>query len=87
MKGTTYQNNSVVTLEEIGEVDDALFCVTDLTACCLPPYTSEMGPVFVGNWYFPNGTRVSSMQWSAVGLPQNKRSDGGISTQEERGRR
>ena len=50
-----------MTLEEIGEWDDALLCVTDLTACCRPPYT-----VFaLGNWFFPNGTRVASggAQW------------------------
>ena len=58
LNGTTYQNNSFVTLEEIGEGDDALFCVTDQTACCRFPYR-------VGNWYFPNGTRVPSSggQW------------------------
>ena len=60
-RGTTYQNNSLVTLEEIGEGDGALLCVTDLTACCRPPYSSNA----IGNWFFPNGTRVpaSSTQW------------------------
>ena len=53
-RGTTYQNNSIVTLEDIGEWDDALLCVTDLTACCRPPYTMSA----LGNWFFPNGTRV-----------------------------
>ena len=65
LRGTTYQNNSIVTLEDIGEWSNALFCVTDLTACCKPSSTSEMGPVYTGDWYFPNGTRVpsSGMQW------------------------
>ena len=57
-------------LEDIGEDDDALLCITDLTACCQSPYTSEMGPD-IGNWFFPNGTRVpngdvnvtSGLQW------------------------
>ena len=44
-------------LEDIGEGDDALLCITNLTACCRPPYTGETGPT-VGDWYFPNGTRV-----------------------------
>ena len=57
LRNTTYQNNSLVTLEDIGEDDDALLCITDLTACCRPPYTGEMGPD-IGNWFFPNGTRV-----------------------------
>ena len=56
LNGTTYQNNSCVTLEDIGEDDDALFCVTNLTACCRPPHTIEN--MSHGNWFFPNGTRV-----------------------------
>ena len=56
LRGTTYQNNSLVTLEDIHEGDDALLCITDLTACCRPPYVSGL----VGNWFFPNGTRGPS---------------------------
>ena len=50
-------------LEDIGEGDYALHCVTDLTACCRY-YIGEMGSP-LGNWFFPNGTRVPSrnMQW------------------------
>ena len=44
-------------LEDIGEGDDALLCITELTACCRPPYTGEREPD-IGNWFFPNGTRV-----------------------------
>ena len=47
-----------MTLEDIGKGDDALLCMTNLTACCRAPYTGENGSV-LGNWYFPNGTRVS----------------------------
>ena len=59
LRGKTYQNNSIVILENIGEIDTALLCVTNLTACCRPPYIGEMG-FAVGNWFFPNGTRVPS---------------------------
>ena len=60
LNGTLYQNNSLVTLEDIGEWDDAaLHCLTDKTACCRPPYTGYWGS-FTGNWFFPNGTRVPS---------------------------
>ena len=48
-----------MTLEDIGEGDDALLCITSLTACCRPPYTGEKKKA-LGNWYFPNGTRVPS---------------------------
>ena len=61
LKGTMFQNNSIVTLENIHEDVDALLCRTNLTACCRPPY----GHGFV-NWFFPNGTRVPSAgnQWN-----------------------
>ena len=46
-------------LEDIGEGDDALFCITNQTACCRPPYTDVNGSA-VGSWFFPNETRVPS---------------------------
>ena len=49
--GTTYQNNSCVALEDIGEGDDALLCIANLTA-------SDFTGTSLGNWFFPNGTRV-----------------------------
>ena len=50
-------------LEDIGEGDDALFCKTNRTACCRPPYTGERDAL--GNWFLPNGSRVPSAgsQW------------------------
>ena len=63
-RGTTYQNNSLVTLEDIGEGDDGLLCVTDQPACCRHPYTG-VNVSTIGDWYFPNGSRVRSSgdQW------------------------
>ena len=55
LNGTIYQNNSVVALENIGEGDDALRCITDQRNCCRPPYTRA-----IGNWFFPDGSRVPS---------------------------
>ena len=48
-----------MTLEDIGVEDNALFCMTNLTACCRAPYTGENGRN-LGNWFFPNETRVPS---------------------------
>ena len=44
-------------LEDIGEGDDALLCLTEYSTCCKQPA--------LGNWFFPNGTRVPSTdnQW------------------------
>ena len=55
LNGTTYQNNSLVTLENVGIGDDALLCKTIQTACCRSASGSQ-----IGNWFFPDGTRVST---------------------------
>ena len=54
--GAIYQNNSLVTLEDIGEGYDALLCMTDNTACC--GRSQVPGGGILGNWYYPNGTGV-----------------------------
>ena len=46
-------------LEDIGEDNDALLCMTNLIACCRLPYTHTNKSV-LGNWYFPNNSRVPS---------------------------
>ena len=56
LRGTPYKNNSIVILENTGEGDEALLCITNITACCRPPYSGGA----IGNWFFPNGTRVPS---------------------------
>ena len=55
-----YQNNSLVSLDDIGEGDGALNCITDLADCCRQPYTNGTGKNAIGNWFFPNRTRVPS---------------------------
>ena len=45
-----------MTLEDIGENDTALLCKTNLSTCCR---RRENG-FSLGNWFFPNGTRVPS---------------------------
>ena len=64
LNGTLYQNNSLVTLEDVGVGDAALLCVTDQPACCRHPYTGYQGSS-VGNWFFPNETKVlgPSSRW------------------------
>ena len=46
-------------LEDIGIGDDALLCITNQTACCQSSDTGGNG-LILGNWFFPNGTRVPS---------------------------
>ena len=58
LKNTTYQNNSCIALEDIGQGDDALLCVTNLTACCTRPHIGNGSAS--GNWFFPNETKVFS---------------------------
>ena len=45
-------NNSVVLLDSIGDTDNALECITDLSGCCRGSGNA------VGQWYYPNGTQV-----------------------------
>ena len=59
LNNTTYQNNSLVTLEGIGEDNASLFCRTNFTTCCRYPYTGVNSSVS-GKWFFPNKTQVPS---------------------------
>ena len=60
LSNTTYQNNSLVNLEDIGVGDKALHCKTDLTHCC----NNLHGETSLGNWLYPNGTAVpSNRKW------------------------
>ena len=51
LNDTTYQNNSLLSLGDIGENDTALICKTNQTACFSDP---------IGNWVFPNGSKFHS---------------------------
>ena len=65
LRGTTYQNNSLVTLEDIGDNDTlALLCMTDLDACCRNPHSTAP----IGDWFFPNGTGVPNSDIDGQGL-------------------
>ena len=51
-RGYIYENNSIVTVDEIAENDGALLCYTNNVECC---ESSRQG-----EWYFPNGTTVGT---------------------------
>ena len=63
LNGMLYPNNSVVALTDIGEAADiededtitALFCLTDLTACCRGADTGSDG---VGEWVLAGQTEL-----------------------------
>ena len=50
-----------MTLEHIGENDDALLCITNLTACC----RIGDGLTVLGQWFFPNTTGVYSSNYNS----------------------
>ena len=55
-------------LDDIGEGDDALLCITELSACCQQVHTNDTGSA-LGNWFFPNGTIVpSEVVYGTTGL-------------------
>ena len=47
-----YLNNSVVAINDIGEGDDALLCVTDKPDCC------DIQDNKMGEFYYPDNTAV-----------------------------
>ena len=47
-----------MTLEDIGEGDDALFCRTNKSACC----KSNSSGNDTLDWFFSNGTRISDTE-------------------------
>ena len=51
LRGTTYTtNNSVILLDDVGDITNALECISDLSGCCRDPGRGE--------WLYPNGTQV-----------------------------
>ena len=52
LRGTTYPNNTVVLLEDIGEEDNALWCVSNYTRCC------DSSSSFRGEFHYPDGSMV-----------------------------
>ena len=70
LRNKTYQNNSCVALEDIREGDNALLCMTNLTARCTSNFTGTGSTL--GNWYFPNGTTISR---KIVNVPSEEQRD------------
>jgi hypothetical protein len=52
LKGSIYLNYSAISLEEVGEGDDALICRTNDRRCC------AMSPNRAGEFYYPKGDVV-----------------------------
>ena len=52
LKGRSLANNSLIALADVGEIEDALICRTNLTQCC------GMIPNRFGQFYYPSGTAV-----------------------------
>ena len=53
-------------LEDIGEGNNELLCITDNTACC--SRAESPGMAVLGDWSFPNGTVVPNEIITADGL-------------------
>ena len=54
LRNQTYLNNSIVAINDIGEGENALLCVTDNPDCCKPPN----GDTSQGEFYYPDNTAV-----------------------------
>ena len=53
LNGELYPNNSVVAVANIGENNNALFCLTDSVNCCRSDDTGDMER---GLWVLPDGS-------------------------------
>ena len=51
-----YPNNSIITIKDIGQDSDGLFCFTSATNCCR--YLD--GSSVIHDWHFPNDSRVEN---------------------------
>ena len=63
LRGVNYMNNSVIPISEIGteltnSTSEALQCITDLRPCCRQSEASAIQQMLMGEWYYPDGTRV-----------------------------
>lgn len=64
LRGVVHANNSVIPIYEIGTdranpSREALQCITDLRPCCRQEYTTGLASqMLMGEWYFPNKSRV-----------------------------
>ena len=54
-----YNNNSMISINDIGEGDDALLCITDLRECCRRNQTLNSSRI-LGDWFYPGGVRIRS---------------------------
>ena len=74
LRNTTYQNNSIVNLEDIGGGDNALFCMTNLTACCHGDNNDKSALGSQSGFYrtrgqMVHGTYVLQKRWRGWNLP------------------
>ena len=65
-----YSNNSVITINDIGQGSDGLFCFTNVTNCCR--YID--GSSGISDWYFPNYSRVENTHAQMVSRSRGPRS-------------
>ena len=72
LNGMSYANNSVICLTDIGERDNALFCLSASTQCC--GLSDNPNGRDLGDWYFPDGGIVAIVPGGDSDTPDNYRS-------------
>ena len=76
-------NNSVIPISEIGteltnSTSEALQCITDLRPCCRQSETSAIQQMLMGEWYYPDGTRVPDNEGDDVFFATRGLNDGTV---------
>ena len=70
LKGMLYSNNSVITISDIGQDSDGLFCFTNATNCC----RHLDGASRTRDWFYPNDSRVESRGKQPISRSRGPRS-------------
>ena len=58
-----YSNNSLVNIEDIGEVSNALLCLTNITQCCSRR-----------EWFYPNNNKIGNKAANMISRTRGPRS-------------
>ena len=72
LRGRKYENNSNISVTDIGEGDEAaLLCITDFMLCCRKNNTPN-GTRALGDWYYPNRSFVLTYEYDNTRFYKNR---------------
>ena len=67
LNGRIIPNNTILDINEVGEGNHALLCLTNLTACCRRLDTIDRSGA-IGNWLYSNGENIPNFNITQQGM-------------------